>query len=72
MVWEKSSHRTLRGLFHYRCSAHQKLYLPANSSTQMASSARYIDAASGTPTTATTIDEMISASETTDEVRCLI
>ena len=51
---------------------HQKLYLPANNSTQMASSARYIDAASGTFTSATTTDAMISASETTDDVRLLI
>ena len=53
-------------------SIRQKLYLPANNSTQMASSARYIDAASGNPITATTIDAMISASETTDDVRFLI
>jgi hypothetical protein len=38
----------------------------------MASSVRYIDAASGTPTTATTTDAMISASETTDEVTFVI
>ena len=48
---------------------HQKSYLPANNSTQMASSARYIDAASGTFSNATTTDAMISASETTDDVR---